>query len=157
AQAAHDELAARLGPDHADTLQALGDVAHAAFIAGDHEEAMALFLSTAERAERALGPDHSVAITARHNYAAALRDIGHSACSAPHTLPLVGLSAAIYAADHPQPHFAKNSLAAALVRIGRTDEAERLLRETWQGLLRTLGPDHPDTSSTALNLANVLL
>lgn len=157
ARAARDELRARLGDDHPDTLQARGDIAHAMFLAGRQEEAMALFLETAERAKAALGADDNIAITARHNYAAALRDLGRYAESAEQLRPIVERRTALFGPDHPQTLFAKNNLAASLLRAGENDEAERLLREAYEGRVRTLGAAHPDTAASGLNLANILL
>ncbi len=157
AQAAYDALAARLGPDDIESIQAQGEIAHAMFMAGKQEDAMALFLRTAEHAERVLGAEDNTAITARHNYAAALRDLGEYAASAEQLRPIVERRTAIFGADHPQTLFARNNLAASLARTGAADEAEQLFRDTYEGRLRTLGPDHPDTAATAMNLANVLL
>ncbi len=156
-QAAHAELVARLGADNIESIQAHGEVAHSMFMAGRQEEAMALFLATAEHAERVLGTDDNTSITARHNYAAALRDLGEYAASAEQLRPIVERRTALLGADHPQTLFAKNNLAASLARTGAADESERLFRETYDGRLRTLGADHPDTAATAMNLANVLL
>jgi tRNA A-37 threonylcarbamoyl transferase component Bud32/tetratricopeptide (TPR) repeat protein len=155
--AAHEELAARLGPDDTETIQAQGEIAHAMFITGRTDEAMALFLENAEHAERILGAEDNVAITARHNYAAALRDLGEYAASVEQLRPIVERRTALFGADHPQTLFAKNNLAASLARTGASDEAERIFREAYEGRTRTLGPDHTDTAASAMNLANILL
>jgi tetratricopeptide (TPR) repeat protein/tRNA A-37 threonylcarbamoyl transferase component Bud32 len=157
ARAAHEELVARLGPDDTESIQAQGEVAHSMFMTGNHEEAMALFLSNAEHAERILGANDNVAITARHNYAAALRDLGEYAASAEQLRSIVERRTALFGADHPQTLFAKNNLAASLARTGAAEEAERIFRETYEGRVRTLGPNHTDSAASAMNLANILL
>ncbi len=157
AQAEYDAIVARVGEDHTDALQTRGDIAHAMFLSGDHENAMRLFLETAEHAERVLGPDDNVAITARHNYAAALRDTGDYASSVEQLRPIVQRRERLFGPDHPQTLFAKNNLAASLVRVGDVAGAEPIMRETYLARGRTLGARHPDTALAGMNLANVLL
>ncbi|MGP1310709.1 MAG: protein kinase domain-containing protein, partial [Phycisphaerales bacterium] len=60
AETAYAEIVQRHGEDHPDALQVRGDIAHAKFVAGEHEEAMRLFLDTAERAEAVLGETDNV-------------------------------------------------------------------------------------------------
>jgi tetratricopeptide (TPR) repeat protein/tRNA A-37 threonylcarbamoyl transferase component Bud32 len=157
AQTEYDAIASRFGVDHPEALQTQGDVAHAMFLTGDHENAMRLFVEIAEHAERVLGEDDNISITARHNYAAALRDLGEYAASVEQLRPIVERRERLFGPDHPQTLFAKNNLAASLVRIGDADGAESILRETYAARARTLGPGHPDTAAAGMNLANILL
>jgi hypothetical protein len=48
------------------------------------------------------------------------------------------------------------NLADTLTDEGKYSEAEQLVRETLQTEQRTLGPDHTDTLSTTMGLAQVL-
>lgn len=157
AQAEYDAIVSRVGADHPDALQTRGDVAHAMFLAGEQERAMSLFVEIARHAERVLGEDDNISITARHNYAAALRDLGDYAASVEQLRGIVERRERLFGPDHPQTLFAKNNLAASLVRLGDSASAEPILRATYEGRSRTLGPRHPDTAAAGMNLANILL
>jgi tetratricopeptide (TPR) repeat protein len=49
-----------------------------------------------------------------------------------------------------------DELAQTLDKEGHYEEAEKLARETLETQRRVLGPEHPDTASTAYDLACVL-
>jgi eukaryotic-like serine/threonine-protein kinase len=82
--------------------------------------------------------------------------LGAYASADPHLQRAHELHRELLGDEHVETFSAATDRALLLHRVGRAEEAERLLRTTLDAQERQLGGDHPDTLRSASNLAMIL-
>jgi tetratricopeptide (TPR) repeat protein len=142
-----------LGPEHAHTLTARGNLAAAYEAAGWRDNAISVHRQSLAERERVLGPDHPDTLAARAKLAAAYQASGRLN----EAIPLYERALAghewVLGPDHADTLAARAHLASAYHAAGRPGDAISLLKRTLAGRRRVLGADHPDTLATCGNLA----
>jgi len=150
---ATDLRKANLGPDHADTLTVLNNLAMAYQDAGKLPQAIELFEQVRDALVKKLGADHQDTLTVLNNLAVAYKVDG----KLPQAIKLYeqvrDASVKKLGADHSHTLFTLNNLALAYQKAGKLLQAIELFEQVRDALVKKLGADHPDTLSTLNNLA----
>ncbi len=149
---ARQTYAARLGPDAAETLESMNNLAAAYLSAGKPDLARPLLEETLKLMKAKLGPDHPDTLTSMNNLAAAYQTAGKLDLALPLLEETLKLMKAKLGPDHPGTLTSMNNLAAAYWRAGKLDRSVPLFEETLKLRKAKLGPDHPDTLLTQANL-----
>jgi len=156
AETAAEGLKRTLGPEHDDTLAALGDLALTYEVAGKFPEAIALLEHVRDALIAKVGPDHDHTETVQHNLAGAYASAGRL----PEAIALYERVRDARVAKYPnQPGTLStmNNLALAYTDAGRIPEAIALFKRVRDGRVAKLGPDHIDTLGAVNNLARAYL
>ena len=146
-------FAARLGPDHPDTLTSLAFLGASHAAAGRHAEAIKLYGEALALRKARLGPDHPHTLGSMISLAACYFSVGRRAEALKLAEETLALQKARLGPDHPDTLGSMISLAAAAADAGRGNEAFKLHEETLAQQKARLGPDHPDTLWSMSNLA----
>jgi serine/threonine protein kinase len=142
-----------LGPDHADTLESINNLALAYQAAGKLDLALPLLEQLLPAAKTKLGPDESLTLTAMNSLASVYQATGKLDLAVPlFEQSLAGLKSK-YGADHPNTLNSMNNLANAYRYAGKLDRALPLLEETLAVRKAKLGRDHLDTLISMNSLA----
>ncbi len=142
-----------LGPGHAATLAARGNLAGAYESAGQLGEAIALYERNLADRERLLGPGHPGTLAARGNLAGAYLNVGRPGeAIALHERNLAARER-LLGPGHPDTLTARGNLAGAYMWAHRLRKAIALHERNLAARERLLGPDHPDTLTARGNLA----
>lgn len=146
-----------LGPDHADTLAAIGELAALLLRTGELEEAERLHRQRLKALEEREGPAHFETLDAVHGLAVLLRAMGRlEEAEACHRRAFQAREE-VLGSTHPSTMVSANSLATLLQNMGRLKEAEELFRRSIALLEEARGPEHPETLLFVGNLATVLI
>ncbi|MEU1162469.1 tetratricopeptide repeat protein [Streptomyces sp. NPDC005921] len=143
----------RLGPDHPDTVTALGNLARWRGEAGDAAVAADTFAHLLERTVRVLGKDHPDTLTTRHSLARWRGRAGDAASAAAGLAELLPDQLRVLGPDHPDTLTTRGYLAFWRGRTGDAAGAVAGLADLLPDQERILGPDHPDALVTRGNLA----
>ena len=141
-----------LGPDDPQTLESQQHLGRLRRVQGRYEEARTVYEDTLARRRRVLGEHHADTAGAINDLAVVLDRMGSPDAEATYRLALERFTA-LAGPDDPETLRVTGNLGQLLQRIGRYDEAERLLRRSFEGRRRTLGEDHPDTIAISTRLA----
>ena len=152
-QRSRELYAARLGPDHPDTLMSMNNLANSYAALGRHAEALALREETLELRKAKLGPDHPDTLKSMNNLAVSYAALGRHAEALALLEETLKLHKAKLGPDHPDTLGSMNNLAISYAALGRHAEALALREETLRLQKAKLGPDHPDTLRSMNNLA----
>jgi tetratricopeptide (TPR) repeat protein len=144
-----------LGPEQADTLWAMTNLATAYKYAGQFDRALALKIKALEISRRLLGEEHPLTLTAIQNLASQYSEQGQHDKAEPLQLQSLELNRRVMGEDHADTYAAMNNLAGHYLDIGQYKKAEPLLIKVSEGLRRVLGDDHPRTLQTIGNLGRV--
>jgi tetratricopeptide (TPR) repeat protein len=146
-----------LGPEHADTLAAAHQLAHAYLAAGRSADAISWFQWALADRTRTLGADHPDTIAARLNLGRALAAGGQFADAITMLRAAVGDYERVRGRDDLDTLGARDELAAACYAAGQFSEAAQLYRHTLAGREHVQGDQHPDTIATRQKLADAYL
>jgi serine/threonine protein kinase len=147
-------LTASVGPDHADTLASMNNLANVYLATGQLAKALPLFEETLAKRKAALGPDHPDTLASMNNLAFAYQGAGQLAKALPLFEETLAKRKAALGPDHPDTLISMNNLANAYRAIGQLAKALLLYEETLAKRKAALGPDHPDTLISMNNLGN---
>jgi serine/threonine protein kinase len=146
--------AAKLGPEHPDTLTSMNNLASGYHAAGKLDLALPLLKETLKRTKAKLGPDHPYTLHGMNNLAMGHRDAGQFDLALPLLKETLKLTKAKLGPEHPDTLTSMNNLAGGYQAAGKLDLALPLLEETLKLRQARLGPDHPDTLRSMNNLAS---
>ncbi|HEY7326757.1 MAG TPA: serine/threonine-protein kinase [Gemmataceae bacterium] len=149
--------AARLGPDHPDTLKSVNNLAAGYLAAGQLDRALPLYKETLRLITAKLGPDHPDTLISMDNLADGYRSAGKLDLAVPLMEETLKLMKAKLGSDHSDTLTSMNNLAEGYRSAGKLDLAVPLLEETLKLRKAKLGPDHPDTLVSMHNLAGAYL
>ncbi len=116
-------------PTHPQVLEAVAEYALLQQLLGRYREAVDLLRPALERAQQTLGPLHPVVGTLRDALGLTLEETGRYGEALAQFDTLIAGKRALFPGDHPQTEFALVHSAEPLLELGRTQEAERRLRE----------------------------
>src|SRR5579883_2058214 len=145
--------AARLGPDHPDTLASMVKLAEGYEGAGKPDRALPLCEEAVARAKARLGPDHQITLTGTGILAASHLSAGRADRAVPLLEEVVAVEKAKLGPDHPSTLMSMHNLAVGYRYTGRADKAIPLDEEVVALRKAKLGPDHPHTLMSMHNLA----
>ena len=151
---ARDTCAAALGPDHADTLSSMANLASSYAAAGQNERAIKLRDETLMLTRSKLGPDHPDTLTSMNNLAISYADAGQHERAIKLYEETLALQRSKLGPDHPATLRSMNNLALSYAAAGQNERALKLHEETLALQRSKLGPDHPETLGSMNNLAN---
>ncbi len=149
----YDMLRDALGPEHADTLAAMQDLADAYHAAGRWEESLPLKKETLRLRKDVIGPEHPDTLKSMSSLAESYRDAGQLEQALSLHEEALRLRKEKLGPAHPDTLDSLGSLANAYQDVGRWKEALPLYEETLRLCEAKLGPDHPDTLISMANLA----
>jgi serine/threonine protein kinase/tetratricopeptide (TPR) repeat protein len=142
------------GPDHADTLLSMYNLAYSYEAAGRTQEALKLFEETLQRRKATLGPDDPHTLASMNNVAQCLLDSSRTQEALKLFEETLQRRKATLGQDHPDTLLSMNNLGICYDTADRPHEARKLHEATLQLRRAILGPDHPDTLVSMNNLAN---
>ncbi len=147
---------AALGPDHQDTITALGNVGYILHALGRLDEALVYFEDAASRSERVHGPDHTELAAHLNNLGMLRVDMGRPGEAIALYQRAVEIQSRARGPDDADALLFENNLGGALEATGDLTGAEKHYRHYLDVSLRTRGEDDLDTLSGLNNLASVL-
>ncbi len=146
ARRAHEESLsikrALLRPGHPEIATSLNNLALVHIREGEPGVADPMLREAAEIRNATLGEDHPSTAVAYSNLGLALRDLGRPGEAIVELDRAISIASAALGEDHLMPTAFRISRATCLMRIGRFDEAERILVRERTNLNRLLPPDH---------------
>jgi len=145
--------AARLGPDHPDTLTTRNNLGVAYLTAGRASEAIPLLEATLEARQSKLGPDDPDTLRSRDNLASAYYAAGRTSEAIRIDEATLKVRESKLGPDNSDTLANRNNLAANYHAAGRYNEASSLLEATLATQESKLGPNHTHTLITRNNLA----
>jgi eukaryotic-like serine/threonine-protein kinase len=148
-------LKAELGPDHPDTLTAMGELAHAFQAAGKLDQALPMFRETLTLTKAKLGPDHPDTLLSMNNLAFAYYFDSNLDLALPLFEETLKLEKVRLGPDHPLTLSTMSNLAEAYRAAGKLDLALPLLEQTLKLIKAKRGRKHPETFAVMNNLATV--
>ncbi len=147
-------FAARLGPDHLETLESMHYLATSFQNAGQNDRAIKLLEETLALRRAKLGPDHRDTLASMNNLANSYRIAGQNDRAIKLHEETLALRRAKLGPDDPATLSSMHNLAASYAETGQYDRAMKLNEETLALRRAKLGPDHPNTLASMSNLAN---
>jgi tetratricopeptide (TPR) repeat protein len=144
--------AARLGPDHPDTLRSMNNLAEGYQAAGKLDLALPLYEETLKLQRAKLGPDHPDTLISMGSLAAGYYAAGKLDRALPLLEETLKLMKAKLGPDHPETITSMNNLASDYWSARQLDKSVPLFEETLKLQERKLGRQHPDTQRTVANL-----
>jgi serine/threonine protein kinase len=146
-------LEAKLGPDDADTLRGMNNLALAYLDAGELQKALPLFVETLQKRQAKLGPDHVDTLGSMNNLALAYQAHGQLDKAVHLYQDTLERMKTKLPPDHAHTLNCMLSLAGAYQAAGQLQKALPLFVETLQKRQAKLGPDHRDTLISMNHLA----
>jgi non-specific serine/threonine protein kinase/serine/threonine-protein kinase len=142
-----------LGPENAETLRSLDDLAWILNQEGHAGEAEKLQRQSVDTRRRVFGIKNLDTLKSMSNLAWTLDREGHYAEAEKLDREVLDLRRRVVKADDRETAATMNNLAATLGHEGHYAEAEELKRATLDLRRRILGPEHPETLLAMNNLA----
>jgi tetratricopeptide (TPR) repeat protein len=142
-----------LGPGHAQSVFARGQLADAYAAAGRSAEALVSAEAALADRERILGPEHPDTVAARVNAARSHEAAGATAEAIALYEQALGSRERMFGGEHRETLAVRAQLAAAYSAAGRTGDGIRLYEQTRSDAERALGPLHQDTLAAVAGLA----
>lgn len=108
-------------------------------------------------AQRSLGADSPITLTALHNYASVLTVNGENAKAEPLARQAWQARARHFGPEHPLTLYSYNLLGTIEEELGNADEAETIIRKVLALRSKALGDTHPSTLTSLNNLVVILI
>ena len=143
----------RLGPEHADTLEAMHDLGVACQQAAQLDRALSLLEAVWQKRKTRLGADHHDTLRSLTELSVAYRAAGKLDQAAELAAQAVAGLTATLGPDHLHTLNSINNLAYMLNEQRQADKAIPLLLQVQAGLNAKLSPDHPSVLLCMHNLA----
>jgi eukaryotic-like serine/threonine-protein kinase len=145
-----------LGPENAETLRSLDDLAWILNQEGHAAEAEKLQRETVDIRRRVFGAENLDTLTSMKNLAWTLDREGRYSEAEKLNREVLDIRRRVVKTDDRETLATMSNLAAILGHEGHYAEAENLKRETLDLRRRIQGPEHPDTLTAMNNLATTL-
>jgi hypothetical protein len=153
AEKVRDYYRAACGPDHPDTLKAMGALAMSYDEAGRLDEALKLREEVLALSRKVNGPEHLDTLYAMYNLESSYREAGRRDETLKLEEEVLALFRKVLGPEHADTLGAMNNLALSYDDAGRRDDALKLREEVLSLRRKVNGPEHPDTLKAMLNLA----
>ncbi|KAM7183303.1 hypothetical protein V8F33_013665 [Rhypophila sp. PSN 637] len=145
------------GPTHKSTLQAMDQLGKSYWLHGQYREALELQQTTADQMRATLGINNPQTLAALDNLGVTLgawRRFQNS-FQVHNEVLTVRLDMESYGPNHLDTLTTKANLAMALLDMGRTDQAKKMMAEVYRERQKQLGKEHPWTLWALSYLAKV--
>ena len=142
---ARDYCLATLGPEHPETLRAMGSLADSYFDAGRYEEAFKLREEVLALRRKVLGPEHPDTLVAMHCVAISYFHAGHREEAFKLWEEVLTLRRKVNGLEHPDTLLAMHYVANSHAEAGRRKEALKLREEVLALRGKVNGLEHPET------------
>ncbi|HXG09867.1 MAG TPA: tetratricopeptide repeat-containing protein kinase family protein, partial [Gemmataceae bacterium] len=154
---ARETRQAKLGPDHPDTLNSMGNLALGYRAAGKLDQALPLYEETLRLTKAKLGPDHPSTLISMHNLAGAYQAAGKLDQALPLLEETLRLMKAKLGPDHPHTLTSMGNLGGAYCAAKQGEKAGPLLKEFVAGQRKRFPKDDPRFASLLAQVALELL
>ncbi|MGB0714712.1 MAG: tetratricopeptide repeat protein [Phycisphaerae bacterium] len=144
------------GPDHPQTIRAMGNAARAHAFIANYDQAERLAKRAVEQSTQVLGPEHPDTLTITGTLANAIRDQGRLDEALQLYESLIERRTRVYGAKSAQRMITVNNMASAFYHDEQYDKAEPLFREVIDVWTDLRGANHPHTLIARSNLADTL-
>jgi len=141
------------GPDDADTLTSMNDLANSCQALGQYAEALVLHQETLRMQTAKLGSDHPSTLRSMNNLAIDYHALGRHREALALREETLRLQMTKLGPDDPDTLASMGNLANSYLALGRHNEALALYEQTLKHQKAKLGPDHADTLGTMSNIA----
>ncbi|MGB9073940.1 MAG: serine/threonine-protein kinase [Terriglobales bacterium] len=118
-----------LGPEHPSTLMTMNNLSNTLNFEGRYAEAEKLLRPALDIKRRVLGPEHPETLRSMVNLATSMMYEGHYADAEKLERETLDIRRRVLGPDHPDTALSTYNLAIVEERVGKRDEALRLLRE----------------------------
>lgn len=145
-----------LGPDHAETLSAMGELAEILAKERKFDEAERLTDRALKGSEEKFGPQHATTMSLVENLASVLRSKGDLKNAIKLTERVQAYEEKKYGAESGEVLAGGNLLAGLYLQARDIERAEKLYRHVLEVRERTRGREHPDTLLSLSRLATLL-
>jgi tetratricopeptide (TPR) repeat protein len=146
------------GSEHPDTLTIVGNLSVNLSALGRFSEAEVMQWRLLASRERQFGSEHEQVVLSRINLAITLEKLGkYSVAEEQNRLALAAQKKLFPADTHPTTLNIENTLGLLLLRQGKYEEAEPILREVLRKRRETPGMEHRDILTSQNNLAGTLM
>ncbi len=145
-----------LGAEHAETLNAMGDLSEILAAQGKNDEAKTLSSRALEISERVFGPDHEVTMNIVSSLSGVLDETGDANGAIKLKRRVVAFREKKAGSDSKLTLAGTVVLATMLDNAGETEEAGKLFQKVLAAREKKLGPEHPDTLDSLENVAGNL-
>ncbi len=152
----HNELCGLVGPDHPESLRALGLIGTALSQLGKPAEAGAVYAELVAARRRLRGPEHSLTLAARKLLALTQGRIGQLDQAIAEMSDVAAVSARVLGPDHLKTIDYLGTLAGMLLSARRYDDALVAAQAAYRGSLQAFGPNDDSTLTREEMLANAL-
>jgi serine/threonine protein kinase/tetratricopeptide (TPR) repeat protein len=143
-----------LGPDHAETLRSMHNLARSYHALGRYVEAVELEEETLALRKATLGPDHPDTLMSMSTLAGGYYALGRHTEALKLCEETLALRKATLGPDDPGTLTSMHNLAVGYRAVGKHADALKLSEETLTLRRARLGPDHPDTLASIENVAH---
>jgi serine/threonine protein kinase/tetratricopeptide (TPR) repeat protein len=148
-----DYYSATLGPEDADTLDALNHLGFSYNEAGRRDEALKLREQVLTLRRKVLGPEHPKTLDEMNNLANSYGEAGRQSEALDLREQVLALRRKVLGPEDPKTLDAMHNLAVSYSETGRWDEALALRQQVLVLRRKVNGPEHPDTLKAMNNLA----
>jgi hypothetical protein len=142
------------GPDHPDTLGAMGHLATSYHDSGRRDEALKMREEVLTLSRKVNGAEHPDTLRAMGHLATSYHDCGRRDEALKMREEVLALSRKVNGPEHPDTLQAMQNLANSYAAAGRRDEALKMGEEVLALSRKVNGPEHSETLGTMNNLAN---
>lgn len=146
-----------LGPEHPDTLSAMGGLVRVLRAPGRYPEAETLARETLDKRAAVLGTDHPDTLRAMNSLAAVMYETARYQEASTLYEDALAISRAHLGPSHPDTLRLVSNLGSSYTALGRYGDAEPLQRKVVRERLRVLGEGHHQTGMSMHNLGTLLL
>ncbi len=133
------------GPEHAETLNAMGQLATAYFYGGRPQEALKIREQQVAVSRRVFGPEHPSTLTEMNSLANSYPSAGREQDALKLREEVLALRRKLLGAEHPDTLLSMGNLANSYFELGRRIDALKLRQEVLALRRKVLGPRHPHT------------
>lgn len=144
------------GPERAETLYAMDNLAATLEDLGELATAQAMQERLLSTRERINGPHHRDNFSAMYNLAQTLRARGKFKAAQTLQRRVLDGMTQLFGPDHRETLIAIETLAQTHLELGEFKQTEQLERRVVETRTRVLGPEHPDTLAKLMDLAETL-
>ena len=144
----------QLSEGHLDVLTSLNSLALVLHETGDYAHAESLYREAAAKNLRWLGPSHRQTIKTQYNLALLLHDKGEDGEAEPLFRRVLAISQRD--GDEDEEAEVKDLLGQTLHAAGKLEEAEEMLRSSFEQRLKIYGEEHPFVARSESHLGDLL-
>jgi tetratricopeptide (TPR) repeat protein len=144
----------RLGPNHADTLEATNGLANCLMLLGDHSRALKLHEAVLAGRQATLGPDHPDTLMSINNLQNSFHHLGQSDRARMLLEEVLPRFKAVRGPKHPDTLMVMDNLATSYSELDRHADALALREQTLELRRAVLPPAHPQILMSMSALAN---